>query len=55
MFLYFYDKKAVYQHYRMEIIDNGVQFKFLKIYSTFFSAYTLLIYGITQHFDDLGS
>jgi hypothetical protein len=32
----------------MEIIGNGVQFTFLKIYSIFFSVYTFLIYGITQ-------
>jgi hypothetical protein len=51
IFLYFSDKKAVYQHYRMEIIDNKVQFKFLKLYSVFFSLYTFLIYGTTQYFD----
>jgi hypothetical protein len=35
----------------MEIIDNGVQFKFLKLYSVFFSVYTFLVYGITQKFE----
>lgn len=54
VFLYFADKRAVYQHYRMQIIDNGVQFRFLKIYSVFFSLYTFLIYSITQHFEDTG-
>lgn len=48
--LYVSDKYAVYTHYRMEIIDNGVQFKFLKIYSVFFSFYAFLIYSLTQHF-----
>lgn len=51
-FLYFTDKFAVYRHYRMEIIDNGVQYRFLKIYSVFFTAYTFLIYSLTQHFED---
>lgn len=51
--LYFTDKLSVYRHYRMEIIDNKIQFNFLKVYSVFFSAYTFLIYSLTQHFDDL--
>lgn len=51
VFLYVTDKYAVYRHYRMEIIDNKVQFRFLKIYSVFFSAYILLIYSVTQHFE----
>lgn len=53
VFLYFTDKFAVYRHYRMEVIGNGVQYKFLKVYSVFFSAYTFLIYSLTQHFEDL--
>lgn len=50
--LYLSDKFAIYRHYRMEIIDNGVQFKFLKIYSIFFSFYAFLVYFLTQHFQD---
>lgn len=48
IFLYFKDKFGVYHHYRMEIIDNEVQFKFLKIYSCFFSVYAFTIYYLTQ-------
>lgn len=48
VFLYFKDKYGLYHHYRMEIIDNDVQFNFLKIYSCFFSVYTFLIYYLTQ-------
>ena len=51
IYLYFKDKHSVYYHYRMEIIDNGVQFKFLKIYTNFFSVYALIIFILTQHLE----
>ena len=51
IFLYIKDKHSVYYHYRMEIIDNGVQFKFLKIYSNFFSIYMFLIFSLTQYME----
>ena len=35
----------------MEIIDNGVQIKFLKIYTNFFSLYTFIIFILTQHLE----
>jgi len=49
MFLLIKDKHSVYFHYRMEVIDNKVQFNFLKIYSNFFSMYMFLIFVFTQH------
>ncbi len=35
----------------MEIIDNKVQFQFLKIYTTFFSLYGFLIFVLTQRLE----
>lgn len=52
IFLYWFDKYSIYRHYRMEKIDNKVQFHFLKIYSVFFSAYTFCVYALTQHFEE---
>lgn len=48
VFLYFKDKHSLYFHYRMETIDNKVQFAFLKIYTTFFSVYGFIIFVLTQ-------
>jgi hypothetical protein len=51
VFLFFKDKHSLYFHYRMEVIDNRVQFQFLKIYTTFFSLYGFLIFVLTQHLE----
>jgi hypothetical protein len=47
--LYVKDKMNIYYHYRMETIDNEVEFKFLKIYSNVFSVYLFVTFIITQH------
>lgn len=52
VYLYYKDKHSVYYHYRMEIIANDVQFKFLRIYANFFSFYTFLIFALTQHMEE---
>lgn len=48
VFLYVKDKKNLYYHYRMEIIDNEVEFNFLRIYSNVFTLYLYLIFVFTQ-------
>lgn len=48
-YLYWKDKMNIYYHYRMETIDNEVEFKFLKIYSNVFSLYLFLNFIVTQH------
>ena len=49
LFLFYKDKHSVYYHYRMEIIDNAVQYNFLKIYANFFSLYMFLVFVLTQY------
>ena len=39
LFLYVKDKMNLYYHYRMEIIDNKVEFNFLRIYVNIFTIY----------------
>ncbi len=51
IFLFIKDKHSLYFHYRMEVIDNKVQFGFLKIYTTFFSLYGFLVFVLTQHLE----
>ena len=51
VYIYFKDKHSLYYHYRMEIIDNRVQFRFLKVYANIFSLYTFLIFILTQHLE----
>ena len=51
IFLFIKDKHSLYFHYRMEVIDNKVQFAFLKIYTTFFSIYGFLVFVLTQHLE----
>ena len=51
VYIYFKDKHSLYYHYRMEIIDNRVQFRFLKVYANIFSFYTFLIFILTQHLE----
>jgi hypothetical protein len=49
IYLYIKDKMNIYYHYRMETIDNEVEFNFLKIYSNVFSVYLFLTFVITQY------
>lgn len=49
IFLYIKDKKNLYNHYRMEVIDNGVEFTFLRIYSNVFTIYLYETFVFTQH------
>jgi hypothetical protein len=49
IFLLINDKKNLYQHYRMEVIDYKVQRQFLSIYTTFFIAYMCFIFIFTQN------
>jgi hypothetical protein len=49
LFLYVKDKWNLYYHYRMELLDNEVEFKFLKIYSNIFTVYLYSIFVFTQH------
>jgi hypothetical protein len=48
VFLYVKDKFNIYFHYKAEIINCRVQFKFLKIYTNFFTIYMYLIFVHTQ-------
>lgn len=48
-FLYTKDKKNLYQHYRMEVIDNRVEFIFLRIYANVFTLYLYQTFVFTQH------
>lgn len=45
---YVKDKYNVYFHYRVEIINNDVQFKFLKVYTNLFTISMYLIFVHTQ-------
>ena len=49
LFLYIKDKKNLYYHYRMETIDNKVEFNFLRIYSNVFTIYLYETFVFTQH------
>jgi len=49
LFLYIKDKMNLYYHYRIEIIDNQVEFNFLRIYSNFFTLYLFFIFVFTRH------
>lgn len=49
IFLLVNDKKNLYQHYRMELIDYKVQRLFLSIYTNFFIAYLCFIFIFTQN------
>ncbi len=48
-FLYVKDKYNLYFHFRMEVIHNHVQLKFLRFYTNIFVVYMFLIYITTQH------
>lgn len=39
----------LYNHYRMEIIDNKVEFNFLRIYANIFTIYLYETFIFTQH------
>lgn len=49
IYLYIKDKMNIYYHYRMETIDNEVEFNFLKIYSNVFSVYLFITFIVTQY------
>lgn len=49
VFHYIKDKKNLYTHYRMEIINNQVQLNFLRIYTNVFVIFMFIIFIITQH------
>jgi hypothetical protein len=49
LYLYVKDKMNLYYHYRMETIDNEVEFRFLKIYSNVFSVYLFVTFITTQN------
>ena len=43
------DKRHVYIHYRVELIESKVEYNFLKIYSNFFTVYMCLVFILTQN------
>lgn len=49
VFHYIKDKKNVYTHYRMEVINNQVQLNFLRIYTNVFVVFMFVIFITTQH------
>ena len=43
------DRKNLYTHYRMEVIDSRVQRQFLTIYTNFFVVYMCFIFILTEN------
>lgn len=49
IFHYVKDKKNLYQHFRMEVINNQLQLNFLRFYTNVFVAFMFVIFIATQH------
>lgn len=49
VFHYIKDKKNLYQHFRMEVINNKVQINFLQFYTNVFVVFMFVIFIATQH------
>ena len=43
------DKRHIYTHYRVELIESKVQYNFLKIYSNFFTIFMCIVFLLTQN------